>query len=96
MNTANNPYGGYSAGQSAMLMERWPASVLKESKSSPTGAGLPTDVAVPYLGILVPSCPGVVLSPGDVITDDLARMAVITEAELTSMGWRLTAKMATT
>jgi hypothetical protein len=37
-----------------------------------------------------------VLSPGDIITDDLGRTAVINSSELTNLGWRISAKMATT
>ena len=39
---------------------------------------------------------GVVLSPGDIITDDLGRTAVISGSELTDLGWRIIARMATT
>ena len=96
INIANNTYGGYTSGSSTTLMNQWPASVLGENKSSQSAAGLPTDQMVPYWNVLVPSVAGVVLSPGDIITDDLGRTGVINGSELTNLGWRISAKMATT
>jgi hypothetical protein len=95
-NTANNPYGGFTAGGSIALMDQWPASVLGENRTSHSTADLPTDQMVPYWVILIPSPAGVVLSPGDIITDDLGRTGVINGSELTNLGWRISAKMATT
>jgi hypothetical protein len=57
---------------------------------------LPTDQVVPYWNILLPAIARIVLSPGDLITDDLNRTAVIAGSELTDLGWRISAKMATT
>jgi hypothetical protein len=95
-NIAGNAYGGYTSGKSVMLMERWPASILGVGRSSHSTADLPSDQAVPYWTVLIPSPEGIVLSPGDIITDDLGRTAVIAGSELTDLGWRLSAKMATT
>jgi hypothetical protein len=95
-NIAGNSYGGYISGHSVTLMEKWPASVLGENRTSRSEADLPTDQVIPYWEVLVPSPVGVALSPGDIITDDLDRTAVITGSELTNLGWRLSAKMATT
>jgi hypothetical protein len=95
-NTASNPYGGYSSGSSAPMMEGWPASVLGENRSSAPETDLPTDQVVPYWNILLPAVARIVLSPGDLITDDLNRTAVIAGSELTDLGWRISAKMATT
>jgi hypothetical protein len=92
----SNVYGGYTLGDSAPLLEGWPVSLLGENRSSASAVNLPTDQAVPYWNVLLPILPGVMLSPGDLISDDLGRTAVITGSELTSLGWRLSAKMATT
>jgi hypothetical protein len=59
-------------------------------------ADLPTDQAIPYWNILVPAPSSVLLTPGDMIIDDIGRSAVISGSELTSLGWRIVAKMATT
>jgi hypothetical protein len=93
---ASNAYGGYTSGGSAILMDGWPASVLGENRSSGSMTDLPTDQAIPYWNILLPAIARVILSPGDLVTDDLVRTAVITGSELTDLGWRVSAKMATT
>ena len=93
---AGNSYGGYTAGSSIVLMDRWPASVLGENRSSHSTADLPTDQVIPYWEVLIPSVAGIVLSPGDIIRDDLGRTAIIAGSELTNLGWRISAKMATT
>jgi hypothetical protein len=93
---ASNPYGGYTGGRTSILMEGWPASVLEEIAKGEPAAGLPTDELIPYLTILLPASPGIALSPGDLISDDLQRNAIIIGSELSNLGWRLTAKLATT
>ena len=95
-NTAINAYGGYISGNSIPLLGNWPASVLANSRSTSSKVDLPTDMAVPYWSLLMPCIQGVTLSAGDLITDDLGRTAVISVCELTNLGWRLDAKMATT
>jgi hypothetical protein len=95
-NAAFNSYGGYTSTGTSALMAGWPANVLAENKTGASGAGLPTNVGVPYWNILVPSVVGVILSPGDLVTDDLGRTAVVSGTELTSLGWRINAKLATT
>jgi hypothetical protein len=95
-NIGGNTYGGYTLGGSTMLMANWPASILGEGRSSHSTADLPTDQGTPLWSVLVPPSMSVVLSPGDIITDDLGRTAVISGSELTNLGWRIIAKMATT
>jgi hypothetical protein len=95
-NIAGNAYGGYTSGGSTVLMADWPASILAEGRSSHSTADLPTDQGTPYWNVLVPSPVGVVLSPGNIITDDLGRTAIISGSELTNLGWRIIARMATT
>lgn len=94
--TGINPYGGFAPSRSSALMSGWPASVLAEQRLAMTAANLPTDQGVPYWQVLVPAPAGVLLAPGDMVTDDLSRSAVIATSESTKLGWRITAKMATT
>jgi hypothetical protein len=96
MGIASNAYGGYTLGSSIILIDGWPASVLGENRSSRSITDLPTDQVIPYWSVLMPSPSGIVLSPGDIITDDLGRTAVIVGSELTDLGWRISARMATT
>jgi hypothetical protein len=93
---ALNAYGGYTPSLKRMLAEKWPASVLGEGHLGTSRAGLPTDQAVPVWRVLLPAIEGVILSPGNIMTDDLGRTAIISGAELTDLGWRVSAKMATT
>ena len=94
--TAANTYGGYTSSNSVMLMSEWPASVLGENRSGASATGLPGDQTSPYWAILIPAPAGVLLSSGDIVTDDLGRTAVIAGSELTDLGWRISAKMVTT
>ena len=91
-----NSYGGYSAGAASILMSEWPASVLGITGKGEPAAGLPTDQTVPYVEVLLPYVQPIVLSPGDIIGDDLGRSIVIGATELTELGWRITARLATT
>jgi hypothetical protein len=93
---ACNSYGGYTAGGSITLMDEWPASVLGENRAGRSSADLPTDQLIPYWEVLVPAPDCVLLTPGDIITDDLGRTAVIAGSEQTNLGWRISAKVATT
>ncbi len=96
VNPALNGYGGYNPNARLTLMERWPASLLGEGLSGTSRAGLPTDQAVQVWEVLLPSVAEIFLAPGDIVTDDLGRTAVIAGSELTDLGWRISAKMATT
>jgi hypothetical protein len=91
-----NSYGGYSAGTASLLMSEWPASVLGITGKGEPAAGLPTDQTIPFVEVLLPYVPPVILSLGDIIGDDLGRSIVIGAAELTELGWRITARLATT
>lgn len=92
---ALNAYGGYVAGRSSALLTEWPASVFREAKSGPAAAGLPADQSVPYWTVLLPPTPTVSLAGGDIIVDDLGQTAIIAVPEITNLGWRISAKMAT-
>ena len=45
--------------------------------------------------MLVPYLAGVILNNDDIVTDDLGRQFVLSSCELTALGWRLTATLAT-
>lgn len=91
--SAANLYDGYTSGSSTALMSDFPACVLKENKSAPSLANLPTDQASAFWYVLLPAPAGVAINPGDLISDDLGRTAVVNASELTSLGWRINAKM---
>jgi hypothetical protein len=91
-------YGGVTPAETTKLMTEWPASVLGERRSGGRGA-LPADAPGLPGGaggwqVLMPGCAGVLLRPGDLMTDDLGRTAVLESVELTALGWRLFARQA--
>ncbi len=94
--TGVNAYGGVTAATTTPLLTDWPASVMGAAGGGQPEAGLPSDSTVPYWTVLLPAFPGVVLLPADLLTDDLGRSAVVSAAELTALGWRLTVKQAIT
>jgi hypothetical protein len=89
------PYSGDTQGNEVMLMQSWPASVLQGSKGEKNETNLPGDVKTPWWAVLVPYFPGVTLQTSDVIVDDLGRRMIISGAELTDLGWRMTCMQAT-
>jgi len=94
--TGMNSYGGVTAATVAPLLTGWPASVIGSSGSGQPSADLPSDSSIPYWTVLLPAVPGILLLPADLMSDDLGRAAVVSAAELTALGWRLTVKQATT
>lgn len=92
--TGANDYGGITAATVVPLLRNWPASVTGSSGNGHPSAELPSDSTVPYWTVLLPAFPGIVLLPADLMSDDLGRSAVISAAELTPLGWRLTVKQA--
>lgn len=91
-----NPYGGTVDENQTELLTAWPASVTQGTKGEKDGAVLPGDVRLPWWLILMPAYPGVELRSADILTDDIDRRYVISSAELTYLGWRITAMQAQT
>jgi hypothetical protein len=87
-------YGGNTAENEVVLMSGCPASILQGTKGEANDAKLPGDVRTPWWAILFPTFDGVVLRTSDIITDDIGRRYIISSAELTDMGWRITAMQA--
>jgi hypothetical protein len=89
-------YEGTTAANETPLMTGWPASVLQGTKGEKGGVALPGDVRDAWWAILLPFVPGVVLRSGDLIADELGRRYIISSAELSDLGWRLTAQQGQT
>jgi len=92
---AIDSYNGQSSADTT-LMAGWPCSILAGTKGDRNEVGLPGDVRTPYWAILLPAWPGLVLNNADAATDDLGRRYIISTAELTDLGWRMTAQQAVT
>ena len=91
-----NNYGGIIAATNTPLLTNWPASVRTTSLAGIPSAGLPGDSSVSHWTVLLPAHPDVVLLVSDLMTDDLGRNAVVSSAEFTALGWRLSVKQAAT
>ncbi|MGF6154029.1 hypothetical protein [Pseudomonas fluorescens] len=87
-------YAGDTAATEVPLMQGWPASVLQGTKGEQNPTQLPGDVRTPWWLVLMPAYPGITFRTSDVIRDELGRKYVISSAELTDMGWRMTAMQA--
>lgn len=99
--TGLNAYGGISLETVTPVITNYPASVLGASGAGQPAASLPTDTSVGIWTVLLPAVSvqdgsPIILRPADLMIDDLGRTAVISGAELTDLGWRLTVKQATT
>jgi hypothetical protein len=91
-----NSYGGVTASAAVTLLQDWPASVLTNGGAGMALAKLPGDVRPGSWRVLLPAVPGVVLRGGDLMTDDLGQNGVVSAAELSALGWRLTVRQTTT
>ena len=91
-------YGGVLASETVTLATDWPGSVLGSKRDGGRGA-LPGDApGVPGGAggweMLLPAMPNVLLRPGDLVSDEIGRSAVLLVTELTELGWRLFARQA--
>jgi len=84
-------YEGTTAANETPLMIGWPASILQGTKGEKGEVQLPGDARNPWWAVLLPYTAGVTLASGDIIADDLGRRMIISSAELTDLGWRITA-----
>lgn len=87
-------YSGEVAGADTPLMMNVPCSILNGTKGQRNAAEeLPADSRLPWIQLLAPYFPGVILTESDRITDDTGRNFVISSCELSVLGWRLTAEL---
>jgi hypothetical protein len=93
---AVSDYEGTTAANETPLMSGWPASVLQGTKGEKGGVALPGDVRDAWCAVLLPEAPGVILRAGDLIADELGRRYIVSSAELTDLGWRITAQQGQT
>lgn len=86
-------YGGMTHETEAAYASGVPCSILQGIKGEKNDAGLPGDTRLPWWSILVPAVVGDVRY-GDLIEDDLDRRYVVSSAELSDLGYRITAAQA--
>lgn len=89
-------YGGNTLANETIIMSGWPANILQGSKGEKSETNLPGDTRTPWWRILLPYFAGVTIQNNFIITDDLGRSYVVSSAELTDLGWRISATQALT
>lgn len=92
----NVGFTGYAAGterESTLLMQGWPASVLRTTQGAKNGAGLPGDQNMSGWQILMPAFTDLMIITGDIAVDEFSRRYSIGSAELTDLGWRIFASL---
>ncbi|WP_020472370.1 hypothetical protein [Zavarzinella formosa] len=87
-------YSGMTSENETPFASGVPCSILQGTKGEKNDAGLPADTRLPWWTILMPASAGPVVY-GDLIADDLGRRYVVSSPELTDLGYRITASMAT-
>ncbi len=81
-------YGGFAARSAMPIIDGWPASVLNQGGH--ISGSLPETKFGNWV-VLLPLLPTDVFV-GDVVADDLGRTFLVASAELSDMGWRITAR----
>jgi len=89
-------YGGDTRAAETVLAGGWPCAMVQSTKGEPGDARLPGDVKLPWSIVLLPAIPGVVLRNDLILVDDLNFRRVVSQAELTPLGWRLSVVLETT
>ena len=90
----SGPYSGDTQETEITLMTAWPASVLQGTKGEKNDIGLPGDTRQPWWAVLMPQFTGIQIESSDVLTDEMDRRYIVSSAELTDLGWRMTVQQA--
>jgi hypothetical protein len=78
------------------VLSNWPASVLGTGTEGKPSAQLPGDTPVPNSTVLLPAIHNQTVLPADIVTDEFNTRSIVIAAELSSLGWRLNTRVATT
>jgi hypothetical protein len=89
-------YGGDTRAAETVLASSWPCAMVQGTKGETGDTRLPGDVKLPWSIVLLPAIPGVVLRNDLILVDDLNCRRLISQAELTPLGWRLSVVLETT
>jgi hypothetical protein len=79
-----------TSGALGSFVSGWPASILLGGKTS-RDTGLPSDVKDAGYEILLPASVPITIMESDILQDDLGRNFAISAAEITDLGWRISA-----
>lgn len=89
-------YGGDNRQSEDLLAKDVPVSELQGTKGERGAANLPGDVRSSWAQFLVPQLPNFTPVSNDRAYDSLGRAWTLSSLELTNLGWRMTAAIATT
>jgi hypothetical protein len=89
-------YGGDNRSEEGILAKDVPVSELQGTKGERGAANLPGDVRSSWAQFLAPQLPGFTPTPNDRVYDSQGRAWTLSSIELTNLGWRMTAAIATT
>jgi hypothetical protein len=89
-------YGGDQSSTETLVATTWPGSLLQGTKAHGGDTRLPGDADQAWSSVLLPAIPGTTLRNDMIITDDLSQRHVVSSAEQTPLGWRLTTLLAST
>lgn len=92
---AQSTYGGDQVATETIIATNWPCSLLQGTKGETGTTKLPGDVKQPWSAVLLPVIPGVIISNDMILTDDLGQRHITSSCELSDLGWRITASLAT-
>lgn len=84
-------YSEYLPSTSIVIASGMPASVLEQSQGK-NDTKLPTDTKDPKWIVLFPDNGSIIVRVDDIIIDDLNQNYVVTDNELTELGWRVLAQ----
>ena len=93
---AQTAYSGSTLANEVAVMSLYPASILLDARGRSTEVALPMDLPAPFFQILLPAIAGVDVRSGMAISDDQGRRYIISAAENSFLGWRISAQQAVT
>ncbi len=91
-----NVYGGAVSALDTILAEAWPASLQITAGGGTASAGIQSELTPSSWEILLPASLRLALQIGDIVTDDEGRTGIVSIAETSDQGTRLTVKQAST
>jgi len=89
-------YSGDKRSTEIAIASGWPGALIQGTKGDVGGTKLPSDVKMPWYLIFIPGISGVNLRNQLIITDENGQRYTSSSCERTSLGWRISAALATT
>lgn len=94
VSVGSQPYNGMTSLNQIAYATAVPCSILQGTKGEKNETSLAADTRLPWWTVLMPASVGDVRY-GDLIIDDLGRRYLVSSAELSDLGYRITASLET-